>query len=157
MFNQLPVWVQIFLLSMIPGLESRFVVPYSILEFGWEWWQIFPIAIAGNMLLVPFILRFYHHVERFGRRFRSVEKTMDWVFSKVRCRANKKIQRYECAALLIFVAIPLPFTGAGLGSLIAYLFDLPFYRALLMIFLGVIISASITTFILLSGQYFLFQ
>ena len=83
--------------------------------------------------------------------------TMDWVFSKVRCRANKKIQRYECAALLIFVAIPLPFTGAGLGSLIAYLFDLPFYRALLMIFLGVIISASITTFILLSGQYFLFQ
>lgn len=156
MIDQLPEWLQIFLLSMIPLLESRYVVPYSIFEFGWNWWHAFPIAIAGNMFLVPFILRFYHLVEQFGRRFTLVDKTMDWVFSKIRKRADNKIQKYESLALLIFVAIPLPFTGAGLGSLIAYLFDLPFYRALLMIFIGVVISASITTFVFLSWQYLFF-
>ena len=53
MLENLPQWLQIFLLSMIPGLESRFVVPLiAINEFGWEWYQAFPIALVGNVILV---------------------------------------------------------------------------------------------------------
>ena len=59
MFENIPIWAQIFLLSMIPGIESRYVVPYAIYEFGWNWWQVFPIALAGNMILVPFGLLFF--------------------------------------------------------------------------------------------------
>jgi uncharacterized membrane protein len=68
---------------------------------------------------------------------------MDKIFERTRIRANKKIENYETLGLLLFVAIPLPFTGAWTGSLIAYLFDLNFYRSLLIIFLGIIISVSI--------------
>ena len=64
---------------------------------------------------------------------------MDWGFPLVRKRADVRIQRYETLALVIFVAIPLPFTGAGLGSLIAYLFDLPIKRSFLMIFIDVFV------------------
>ena len=77
---------------------------------------------------------------------------MNKIFPRIRRRADKKIQRYESIALLFFVAVPLPFTGAGLGVLIAYLFDLPFIRSLLMIFIGVIVSAIITTTIFLTTQ-----
>ena len=63
-------------------------------------------------------------MEKFFSNFSFFKKSMDIVFPKIRRRANKKIQRYECLALVFFVAVPLPFTGAGLGTLIAYLFDL---------------------------------
>ena len=149
--------VEIFLISMIPGIESRYVVPLiAIHQFGWAWWQAFPIALGGNIILVPFILLFFKKVETYFRRFPRWKKAMDWGFPKIRKRADKKVQRYETLALVIFVAIPLPLTGAGLGSLIAYLFDLPPWRSFWMIFIGVFISTSITTVLYLSGQQFLF-
>jgi len=158
MIEQLPEWLKIFLFSMIPGVESRFVIPIAaIYTFGWEWWQAFPIAIAGNMFLVPFGLLFFNKVEIYLQRFKLFKKAMDKVFPKIRMRANKKIQRYESLALVFFVAVPLPFTGAGLGTFIAYIFDLRFSHSIIMIFIGVIISSSITTFVFLTGRYlFLF-
>jgi uncharacterized membrane protein len=127
-------------------------------QFHWEWWEAFPVSIAGNMFLVPFILKFFHKVERFLYRFPKWARAMDWGFPLVRKRADNKIRRYETVALLFFVAIPLPFTGAGLGSLIAYLFDLRISRSLLMIFIGVLISTSLTTLIYVTGtQWFFFH
>lgn len=157
MFGQLPEWSQIILLSMIPGLESRYVVPLiAIHEFGWAWWQAFPFAIMGNMFLVPFILLFFRRVELFLRRYPTWKRVMDWGFSLVRKRADSKVRKYETLALVIFVAVPLPFTGAGLGSLIAYLFDLKVFDSVLMILVGVIISTSITTAMYLLGEELLF-
>ena len=80
---------------------------------------------------------------------------MDWLFEKTRKRADAKIKRYEHLGLLVFVAIPLPFTGAWTGALIAYLFGLKFGRSLITIFIGIIIAALIITGLTLSGNYFL--
>ncbi len=155
--DQLPQWLQIFLLSMIPGLESRFVVPLIALhEFGWQWYYAFPVALAGNLILVPFILLFFRKVEQYLRQFPSWSKAMDWGFPKIRKRADSKIRKYETIALVFFVAVPLPFTGAGLGSLIAYLFNLRISKSFLMIFIGVLISTSITTIIYITGSNWIF-
>ncbi len=54
---------------------------------------------------------------------------------------------------MIFVAVPIPFTGAWTGALIAYLFDLKFYKSLITIFIGVIIAAAITISLTLAGLY----
>ena len=62
MFEQLPDWIQIFLLAMIPGFESKFSIPFAIQILNWNWWEAFPIAIAGNMILVPFGLLFFKHL-----------------------------------------------------------------------------------------------
>lgn len=157
MIGILPQWFQIFFLSMIPWLESRYVIPFAISSFGWDWWQAFPIAVAGNMLPVPFILLFFKFVEKFLRNYKFWTRIMDWLFSRTRRRANSKIQKYEYLGLILFVAIPLPFTGAWTGSLIAYLFDLKFSKSLLTIFIGVIIAASVMTFLILTGQYIWFS
>jgi uncharacterized membrane protein len=78
---------------------------------------------------------------------------MDWLFAKTRSRADAKIRRYEHLGLLIFVAIPLPFTGAWTGALIAYLFDLKFAKSIITILIGVIIAAAITISLTLAGIY----
>ncbi len=158
MIQTLPEWLQIFLFSMIPGFESRFTLPVvAMYEFGWEWWQALPIALAGNMILVPFGLLFFYKIEEYLSQNRSFKKIMDRVYNRIRSNADKKIKKYESIALVFFVAVPLPFTGAGLGVVIAYLFDLKFKISIIMIFIGVIISTSITTIAYLTGSYLFFR
>ena len=152
MFDMFPDWFQIFFGSMIPWIESRYVIPYALWEFNWELWQAFPLAILGNMLPIPFVLLFFKFVEKFLRRFRFWTKVMDWLFKRTRERADGKIIKYEYLGLIMFVAVPLPFTGAWTGSLIAYLFDLKFSKSLLTILLGVIISATITVILYSTGM-----
>jgi uncharacterized membrane protein len=156
MIENLPEWIQIFLYAMIPGVEARFTIPLlAIREFGWTWWHAFPIALFGNMVLVPFILKFFKNVEGWLRLFPTWKKAMGWGFPLIRRRADKKIRTYETVALLFFVAIPLPFTGAGLGSLIAVLFDLRFSYSLLMIFIGVFLSSVMTTVLYMTGSFYI--
>ena len=153
MFDMFPEWFQIFFGSMIPWIESRYIIPYAIWESGLNWplWQAVPLAILGNMLPIPFILLFFKFIEKFLRRFKFWIKIMDWLFERTRERADSKIRRYETLGLLVFVAIPLPFTGAWTGSLIAYLFDLKFSTSLITIFIGVLIAATITTLLYSTG------
>ena len=156
MIDQLPQWLQVFLLSMIPGAEAKLGVPYALFNFGWYWWQAFPFAIAGNMILVPFGLLLFKYVEQYFRKFETSDRLMDRVFSRIRDRTNKKIQRYKGLALIFFVALPLPFTGAGIGVLIAYLFDFKFKDSLIMIFIGVLIATTAITILYMFGV-FLFE
>ena len=155
MLDMFPEWFQIFFGSMIPWVEARYIIYYAIEFLKWPWWQAFPLAVIGNMLPIPFILLFFRYVEKFLRSFKSWSRLMDWLFEKTRKRADAKIKRYEHLGLLVFVAIPLPFTGAWTGALIAYLFDLKFGRSLITIFIGVVIAALIITVLTLSGNYFL--
>jgi uncharacterized membrane protein len=156
MLEILPEWFRIFFFSMIPWLESRYVIPFAIrpvqeLGLGWPWWQAFPIAVIGNMLPIPFILLFFHHIEKWLRKYKFWSKLMDWLFARTRDRANDTIRKYEYLGLLVFVALPVPFTGAWTGALIAYLFNLKFGKSLITIFIGVISAASIMTIVTLTG------
>jgi uncharacterized membrane protein len=150
MLEIFPEWFRIFFFSMIPWLESRYVIPFAI-NIGWDWWKAFPIAVAGNILPIPIILLFFKKVEKWLRRYRFWSKLMDWLFSRTRDRANEVIQRYEYLGLLVFVALPLPFTGAWTGALIAYLFNLKFGKSLITIFFGVIFASGIMTIVTLTG------
>jgi len=143
MFDMFPDWFQIFFGSMIPWIEARYVIPYAMLELQWTWWQAFPLAVAGNMLPIPFILLFFQHAEKFLRRYKFWIRIMDWLFARTRKRANNKIIKYEYLGLLVFVALPIPFTGGWTGALIAYLFGLKFSKSLITIFIGVVIAAII--------------
>ena len=156
MLEMFPDWFQIFFGSMIPWIEARYIMVYAINFLSWEWWQALPIAVIGNMLPIPFILLFFKFVEKFLRNYKFWADIMDWLFAKTRKRADRKIRRYEYLGLLLFVAIPLPFTGAWTGALIAYLFGLNSSRSLITIFIGVIIAAFIMIVLIFTGQYIWF-
>ena len=143
---------------MFPWLEARYVIPYAMLFLKWHWWQALPIAVIGNLLPVPFILLFFKHVEKFLRRYKFWSRVMDWLFARTRKKASATIQKYEHIGLFIFVAIPLPFTGAWTGSLIAYLFNLKFSKSLITIFFGLLTAAVIMIALtLLFGNIFGFN
>jgi uncharacterized membrane protein len=141
---------------MVPWIEARYMIVVAIETLGWTWWQAFPIAVIGNIVPIPFILLFFKFVEKFLRRYKFWTKIMDWLFERTRKRADIKIRRYEYIGLLFFVAIPLPFTGAWTGALIAYLFDLNFSKSLGTIFIGVLIATAIMVVLVITGQYIWF-
>lgn len=143
MLESFPSWFWIFFASMVPWWEGRYSIVMAMVHFGWVWWKALPFVVIGNILPIPFILLFFEHVEKWLRNFASWSKLMDWLFLKTRKRAYKKIHRYEYLGLLLFVAVPLPFTGGWTGALIAYLFDLDFYKSLFTIFVGIIIAVFI--------------
>jgi uncharacterized membrane protein len=150
MADVLSEWITIFFGSMIPWIESRYVIPFAI-DLGFDWWKVYIIAVAGNIFPIPFILLFFKYTENYLRKFKYFADLMDRLFSFTRRRADKKIRRYEHLGLLFFVALPIPFTGAWTGALIAYLFNLKFTKSLIIIFIGVIMAASIMTIIKLTG------
>jgi uncharacterized membrane protein len=143
---------------MIPWWESRYSIPIAMLYLNWNWWNALPIAVIGNIFPIPFILLFFRYIEKFLRNYKFWTNIMDWLFAKTRKRADSKIKKYEYLGLLLFVAIPLPFTGAWTGALIAYLFDLKFSKSLITILLGILVAASIMIIItILFGNIFGFK
>ena len=151
MFDFFPEWFQILFGSMIPFLESRYIIPYAMWEFNWYWWEAFPLAFLGNIIPIPFVLIFFKYFENYMRKYNFWTKIIDKIFDKTRTKANNKIEKYETLGLLVFVAIPLPFTGAWTGSLIAYLFNLNFYKSLITISIGIIISSTIMIILYSTG------
>ena len=143
MLEFLPQWFQIFFFSMVPWLEARYVIPFSMLQYGWEWWQAFPLAIAGNMLPIPFILLFFRYVEKFLRKLYLLGEDYGLVICTNTKESRRRIRKYQYLGLFAFVALPIPFTGAWTGALIAYLFDLKFSKSLLAIFMGLVLAAVI--------------
>ncbi len=148
----LPPWFVIIFISMIPFVELRGAIPVAMIIYGMPWWEAFALSVIGNMIPVPIILLRLGYVENWLRRYNRWDNFFTKLYSKTRARADEKIKRYEAIGVMFFVAIPLPFTGAWTGSLIAYLFELKFKRAMLVVFAGVCIAGVIVTLITLLAE-----
>ena len=127
-----------------PIAELRVAIPWAIAGQDFPWYYALLFALIGNMLPVPFILLFLNTVTRYLSKIRFFERILNWLFEHARKR-GKLIERYERIGLVLFVAIPLPITGAWTGSLLAVLLGLKFKQAMLSIFIGVLIAGIIVT------------
>ena len=147
----LPDWLMVIVLSMFPFWELR----GTILLWGADIfptlskYEIYLWAVIGNLIPVPLILKLFPWVEQKLRRFGSFDRFFNWLFERTRRRAEDQVGRYKEAALVLFVAIPLPVTGAWTGSLIAYLFDLGHMPSFLYITIGVLIAGLVMLTIVL--------
>lgn len=146
----LPEELIVFLVSAVPVIELRGAMPLAINVFHMPWYQAFPFAFLGNMLPVPFILLFLESVARVLRRTGPGRKFVSWVFARTR-RHSGIIVKYERIGLALFVAIPLPFTGAWTGSIAAFLMGLGLRYSLISITIGVIIAGFILVILSLLG------
>ncbi|MDI6887817.1 MAG: small multi-drug export protein [Candidatus Thermoplasmatota archaeon] len=144
----------IFIISMMPFAELRVAILMGLL-YNLPLWQVFSISVLGNILPVPFIILFFSYIEILLRRYKRWDRVLTRLFDRTRRRANPKIQKYKTLGLIAFVAIPLPFTGAWTGSLIAYLFGLKLTKAILTISIGVIIAGLLVTLLCLTGTVWL--
>jgi len=133
-----------------PISELRGAIPWAIIKLHFPWYYAFLLAVIGNLLPVPFILLFLDTFSRFLSKISIFEKMLHWLFERTR-RRGKIINRYERIGLALFVAIPLPVTGAWTGSLVAVLFGLKFKHAFFSIFIGILIAGVIVTCATLLG------
>jgi len=138
------------IISALPVLELRGALPVAINLFHMEWYQAFCLAVIGNLLPVPFLLLFLESLAKVVSKVALGKKLVNWVFEHTR-RRGAVIEKYERIGLMLFVAIPLPVTGAWTGSVAAFLFGLKFRHAFLSILFGVIIAGGIVTSLCLLG------
>lgn len=129
--------------SMLPVIELRGSI---ILAAGlnFPWYLALIIGVIGSFLPAPFILLFIRQILKWMKKFKYTEKIAVWIENKAH-KHSAKVLKYASLGLFIFVAIPLPGTGAWTGSLIASLLDMRFKYALPSIFFGVLAAGVIMT------------
>ena len=135
-----------FFMSLLPVGELRVGLPYGI-ALGLEYPLALMAALLGNMVPVPFIIVYIKQIFAWMRRHMP---RMNALITKLEERANLKgetVQKYGHWGLLLFVAIPLPGTGAWTGALIAALLNIRTSKAVPVIMIGVCIAAAIMTLI----------
>ena len=140
----------VIIISALPILELRGAIPVAITVFHFPWHYALLLAIIGNLLPVPVILLFLNTISKWLSRIGLFARFFHWLFEHTRQR-GKIVERYERIGLGLFVAIPLPVTGAWTGSLAAVLFGLKFKHAFLSIFVGILIAGMIVTCATLLG------
>ncbi len=139
------------IVAALPVSELRGAIPLALLTFKQPVLRTFYLAILGNLLPVIPLLFGLEPVTRYLRRFRFWRRFFEWLFARTERKAEI-VQRYEAIGLALFVAIPLPVTGAWTGCVAATLFKVKFRYAFAAIMLGVIISAVIVTILTLVGK-----
>ena len=136
------------LVSMVPVVELRGGIPFGVAR-GLPVWAAYLAAIIGNMLPVPFILVYIRRIFQWmRRRLPRLNRLVDKLEKKAHLK-GQKVTKYKYLGLMLFVAIPLPGTGAWTGALAAAFLDMPLRKAIPSIFAGVLaagIAISILTF-----------
>lgn len=145
--NKFVKYILIFLVSMVPIIELRGAIPIALDGFHLPLIPSFIVCILGNMLPVPIIYLFARKVLEWGKNKKVIGKFCNWCLTKGE-RAGNKLQksigkRGTFIALLLFVGIPIPGTGAWTGTLAASFLDLDFKRTVISVMCGVIVAGII--------------
>ncbi len=142
MFNKY-LWV--FIVSMVPLIELRGAIPISQ-GLGLPLLPSYIVAVIGNMVPVPFIFFFARKVLEWGADKPVIGKIFTFFLEKGKKGGDKlqeKAGRGLFVALLLFVGIPLPGTGAWTGTLAASILDMDFKSSVIAVMLGVLLAGII--------------
>ena len=138
--------LEVFLIAMSPIFELRGSIPVALGVYHLPVWSAFLISVLGNIMPVVFILLLLESLSGYlSRHSRLFRRFFAWLFERTRKKHAKTFEYGRDLALMIFVAIPMPFTGAWTGALCAFVFGIPFKRAFPAIAGGVVIAGIIVT------------
>lgn len=145
----------VFFCSMLPVIELRGAIPMAF-ALGLPWWQAYLISVLGNLLPVPFILLLINLFIKWmsSSKVTFFNKIANFLLKKVE-KNRERIEKYSFWGLFLFVAIPLPMTGAWTGSLVAAVVGVKPLKAFLSVLLGVLLAGVIVTLIVYGGIGFL--
>ena len=142
-------YVLVLLISMVPLIELRGAVPIGVgLDLGLAEWAGLLTAIIGNMLPVPFIYKFARRFLNWGAKkdLKTLKKFCNFCLKKGE-KAGKKLEQKAgkgvYLALLLFVGVPIPGTGAWTGTLAASMLNLDYKKSVLAILGGVLMAGII--------------
>lgn len=132
------------IIAALPIFELRGGIPYAVWIGNLSWQEAFLFAAIGNFLPVIPILLLLERVSNWLMRYPVWNRFFTWLFARTR-RKGKLIERFEALGLAMFVAIPLPVTGAWTGCVAAFIFKIPLRTAIPMIICGILTAGVIVT------------
>jgi len=148
-FASVPPELAVFFLSMLPIVELRAAIPVGLEVYGLPALQVWFIAVVGNLVPIAFLLLAIPHIHDWLLKQKFIGRAWKKKLEKVEKKFSGKYAKYGAAALVLFVAIPLPMTGAWTGTLVAFLFNFPFRRSFPLIAVGVCVAGTIMTLVTL--------
>lgn len=131
------IWTM--LVSMVPVIELRGGIPFGVAA-GLPVWAAYLAAVIGNIIPVPFIIVYIRRIFQWMRqKLPKLNSLVDKLEQKAHLK-GRTVSKYKYLGLAIFVAIPLPGTGAWTGALAAAFLDMPLRRAVPSIIVGVLVA-----------------
>ncbi|MBQ8108134.1 MAG: small multi-drug export protein [Ruminococcus sp.] len=147
-------YLMTFFISMVPLVELRLGVPFGTkMHLPWHWCLL--VCMIGNMLPVPVIFLFARKVLEWGADKPLIGGFFRWCLDKGERGGNKLKEKSDKGiyiALMLFVGIPLPGTGAWTGTLAASFLDLDFKKSVFHVMLGVLLAGIIMTVVSLLAK-----
>lgn len=142
MIANLPLFVKYIItgiIGMVPIIELRGAIPIGVFTFHLNYIESFLCSFIGNIIPVYFIVKFIRPLFDFFGKWKPFKIIIDWASEKAtkHIEQDERLQNYAALGLFLFVAIPLPGTGAWVGSLIANFLNVPPKKAIPPIILGV--------------------
>ena len=147
--TNLPLFIKYILtiiLGATPIIELRYAAIISQYAFGLEVLPSFICGLIGNIIPVYFIVKYIKPIFNFLGKWKPFKIIIDWASERAtkKIANDEKLQNYTAIGLFLFVAVPIPTTGAWVGSLIANFLDMPPKKAVPPIILGTITAGFIT-------------
>lgn len=143
-------YLLVFALSMVPVLELRAALPLALLYYDMNPALAILLTLIGNMLPVPFLVVWGRQVLEWLASYKTIGGPFRWIL-RLGEKKVAKMHRTLFVGLLLFVAVPLPGTGAWTGSLIALTLNLKLKKAIPPIALGVLIAGIIVAIACFAG------
>ncbi len=154
-FRSLPPEIATMLIAMLPVGELRAAIPLGVTLYKLPLISSLTWSIIGNMIPSYIILALFEKVSNYLRAHSTyMDRFFTWLFERTRHKLKKKVELYGAFALALFVAVPLPVTGAWTGSLAAFVFGLDKKKAFFAIFAGVIAAGLIISLLTFGGTLF---
>ena len=129
-----------FLISLSPFGEARAGIPYGELN-GLPILLVFAIGLVANLLIFPIFYRGIEFSNKYFSKNEFYKKSVIYFSSRAKARTKTIIKKYGAWGLMIFVMIPLPVTGAYIGTIAAYIFVISYKKSLIAISSGITISS----------------
>ena len=152
----LPVWLITLVAAALPVSEVRGAIPLAIGVYGYSPLDAYLLSVFGNLLPIIPLLLFLGPVSDYLRRFRWGDRFFSWLFARTRRKYIQEHENFGLTALAIFVAIPLPMTGAWTGCAVAFLLGFRFWPAFAAIAAGVLLAGVIVTATVVGVQWLVF-
>jgi len=144
----LPPQIITILVGAAPISELRGAIPLAIGVYHMPAWSAFFWAVLGNIIPIIFVLWLLESISDYlSRRFIFFNRFFTWLFERTRKKHIRRFEIWGSLALVIFVAIPLPMTGGWSGAVAAFVFGIPYKKALPLICLGIVIAGVIVTLV----------
>ncbi|MBN2536277.1 MAG: small multi-drug export protein [Spirochaetales bacterium] len=137
---------------LLPIAELRGGIPYAYFQSQIPIIPAFIMCVVANAFVGPLVYFFLSTIHKLLIKWTAYQNFFEKIVERTRKKIHDKVEKYGWLGITLFVAIPLPITGAYTGALGAWILGVSKLKTILAVTLGVFIAGVIVTTVILGGE-----